>query len=68
MNYIRDNHTETNPINWTFYKIFINLDKNKLPELTKYIQEHNKSEWNIYFEKEFKSAFISFQSYICGKN
>ena len=68
MNYIRDNHIEINPINWTFYKIFMNLDKNKIPELTKYIQEHNKSEWKNYFKKEFESAVISFQSYICGKN
>jgi hypothetical protein len=68
MNYIRDNHIEMNPINWTFYKIFINLNKNKLPELTKYIHEHNKSEWDNYFKKEFESAFILFQSYICGKN
>ena len=68
MNYIRDNHIETNPINWAFYKIFVNLDKNKLPELTKYIQEHDKSERNSYFEKEFDSAFISFNSYLCGKN
>lgn len=68
MNYIRDNKIETTPINLSFYKIFINLDKNKLPELTKYIQEHNKSERNSYFEKEFDSAFTSFNSYLCDKN
>ena len=68
MNYIRDNNITTKPINWEFYKIFVNLDKNKLPELTKHIQEHEKSEWNTYFKKEFESAFISFQSSICGKN
>ena len=68
MNYIRDNNIETTPINKEFYKIFINLDKNKLPELTKYIQEHNKSEQNTYFKKEFDSAFTSFNSYLCGKN
>lgn len=68
MNYIRDKKIEFNPINWEFYKIFINLDKNKLTELTKYIQEYKKSEWKIYFQKKFESAFTSFQSYICGKN
>ena len=68
MNYVRDNHIETNPMNWTFYKVFINLDKNRLPELTKYIQEHNKSEWNAYFNKEFVSAFKLFKSYLCDKN
>ena len=68
MNCIRDNNIWVNPINWEFYKIFINLDKNKLPNLVKYIEEHNKSEWNKYFQKEFETAFISFQSYICGKN
>ncbi len=68
MNYIRDNHIDTNPINWVFYKIFINLDKNKLPESTKYVQENNKSEWDIYFKNEFESAFTSFKSYICEKN
>lgn len=68
MNYIRDNNIETTPINWEFYKIFVNLDKNKLPELTKYIQEHTKSERNTYFQKEFQSAFTSFISYLCGKN
>ncbi len=68
MNYIRDNNIETTPINWEFYKIFVNLDKNRLPELTKYIQEHEKSDWNTYFQKEFKSAFILFNSYLCGKN
>ena len=68
MNYIRDNKIESTPINWEFYKIFVNLDKNKLPELSKYIQEHDKSEWNTYFHKEFNSAFTSFNSYLCGKN
>ena len=68
MNYIRDNKIESTPINWEFYKIFVNLDKNKLPELTKYIQGHNKSERNTYFQKEFDSAFTSFNSYLCGKN
>jgi len=68
MNYIRDNNIELNPINWEFYKIFINLDKNKLPETIKYFQEHNKSERNIYFKKEFDLAFTSFNSYLCGKN
>ena len=46
----------------------MNLDKNKIPELTKYIQEHNKSEQNTYFQKEFDLAFTSFNSYLCGKN
>ena len=68
MNYIRDNKIESTPINWEFYKIFINLDKNKLPELTKYTQEHDKSGRNTYFQKEFQSAFTSFNSYLCGKN
>lgn len=68
MNYIRDNKFETKPINWKFYKIFINLDKNKIPELIKYIQEHDKHEWNLYFQKEFESAFISFNSHLCEKN
>lgn len=68
MNYIRDNNIESNSINWEFYKIFINLDKNKLPELVKYVQEHSKSEWNIYFKNEFESAFTLFNSYLCEKN
>lgn len=68
MNYIRDNNIETLPINWEFYKIFINLDKNKLSDLTKYVQEHDKTERNIYFRKEFQLAFTSFNSYLCGKN
>ena len=68
MNYIRDNKIEITPINWEFYKIFVNLDKNKLPELTKYIQEYSKSERNTYFQKEFQSSFTSFISYLCGKN
>lgn len=68
MNYIRDNNIELTPINWEFYKIFVNLDKNRLPELTKYIQEHQKSERNIYFQKEFESAFTSFNAYLCEKN
>ena len=68
MNYIRNNDIIATPINWNFYKIFVNLDKNKLPDLIKYIQEHTKSEWNTYFEKEFWSAFTSFQSFLCWKN
>ena len=68
MNYIRDNNIITVPINWEFYKIFINLDKNALPKLTKFIQEHNKSEWNKYFYNEFKSAFISLHSFLCWKH
>ena len=68
MNYIRDNSIEQSTINWEFYKIFINLDKNKLPELLKYIQEHNKSEWNAYFANEFESSFTLFKSYLCEKN
>lgn len=67
INYIRDNDIITTPINWEFYKIFINIDKNKLPELTKYIQEHNKSERNEYFQKELQSAFTSLQSFLCSK-
>ena len=68
MNYIRDNNIETTSINWEFYKIFINLDKNKLSELIQYMQEYNKAEWNIYFQKQFESAFTSFKLYLCGKN
>lgn len=68
MNYIRDNNIIHTNINEQFYKIFVNLDKNKIPELTKFIQEHNKSEKNEYFKKEFESAFTSFNSYLCGKN
>lgn len=65
MNYIRDHNITQGPINWQFYKIFINLDKSKLPELIKYIEEHNKFERNPYFQKEFESAFTSFQKYLC---
>ncbi len=67
INYIRDNDITTTPINWEFYKIFINLDKNKLPELTKYIQEHNKSQRDTYFQEQFKSAFTSLQTSLCWK-
>ena len=67
MNYIRDENITTTPINWEFYKIFINLDKNKLPELIEYIKEHNKSEQNMYFQKEFQLAFTSLQSFLCWK-
>ena len=38
MNYIRDNNIITTPINSEFYKVFINLDKNKIPELVKYME------------------------------
>ena len=65
MNYIRDNNIIQTKINWQFHKIFINLDKNKLPELIKYIEEVNKSERNSYFQKEFESAFTSFQKHLC---
>ena len=68
MNYIRDNNLTTTPINWQFYKIFINLNKNSLPETVKYLEEHNKSEQNLYFQKEFQSAFTSFQTFLCWKN
>ena len=68
MNYIRDNKISTTPIKWNFYKIFINLDKNKISELAKYIDEHNKSDRNKHLEKEFHSSFTSFQSYLCSKN
>ena len=67
MNYIRDNNITKTPINSEFYKIFINLDKNKIPELVKYMEWHNKSEQNSYFQQEFKSAFTSFQSFLCWK-
>lgn len=67
MNYVRDNNITHAPINWEFYKIFINLDKNKLSELTKHIEEHNKSQRNRYFQDEFKSAFTSLQSFLCWK-
>lgn len=68
MNYIRDNKIELSPINWEFYKMFVNLDKNKLSELTQYIQTHKKAEWNAHFKKEFELAFTSFQSFLCWKN
>ena len=67
MNYLRDNNIIESPINWEFYKIFINLDKNKLPEITKYMEEHNKLQRNTYFQNEFKSAFTSLQSFLCWK-
>ena len=65
INYIRDNNIIQKPINSQFYKIFVNLDKNKIPILVKYIEEHNKSERNLYFQKEFESAFISLQKDLC---
>ena len=65
MNYIRDHNIINTPINWQFYKIFINLDKNNLPTLIKYIEEHNKSERNLYFQKEFESAFTSLKKHLC---
>jgi len=65
MNYIRDNNISTSPINGEFYKIFVNLDKNKLPNIVKYMEWHNKSELNNYFQKEFQSAFTSLQSSLC---
>lgn len=68
MNYIRDNNIVSTPINWQFYKIFVNLDKNKLPDIIKYSEEHNKSDLNKYLQKEFQSAFTSFQSFLCSKN
>ncbi len=68
MNCIRDNNITISPMNWEFYKIFVNLDKNKLPNLVKYVQEHEKTERNNYFKKEFEFAFTSFQSFLCWKN
>ena len=68
MNEIRDNNIIFTPINWQFYKIFINLDKNKLSDLVKYAEEHNKSDLNKHLQKEFQSAFTSFQSFLCSKN
>ncbi len=67
ISYIRDNDISITPINWQFYKIFINLNKNKIPELIKYIEQHNKHEQNMYISKEFQSVFISFQSFLCWK-
>ena len=68
MNYIRDKNISDTPLNWQFYKIFVNLDKNSLPQLVNYIESHDKSERNWFFQKEFESAFISFQSSLCSKN
>jgi len=65
MNYIRDKDITLTPINWNFYKIFVNLNKNKLPDIVTYIEWHNKSERNDYFQKEFQSAFTSLQSSLC---
>lgn len=67
MNHIRDTNFASNSVNWQFYKIFVNLDKNKLPQLVEFIQNHNKSEQNEYFKNEFQSAFTSFQSFLCWK-
>ena len=53
------------PLNWNYYKIFVNLDKNKLPDIIKYMEWHNKSELNNYFQKEFQWAFTSLQSSLC---
>ena len=46
----------------------INLDKNKLSDLVKYAEKHNKSDLNKHLQKEFQSAFTSFQSFLCSKN
>lgn len=65
MKYIENNDLEKLAINNQYYKIFINLDKNKLADLVHYIEWHQKSEWNWYFEKEFESAFNFFQTFLC---
>ena len=68
MNYIRDNGIEQTPINGQFYKIFINLNKNHLPQMLKIIETNPKSQRNNYFQQQFDSAFTSFQSLLCGRN
>ena len=67
MNYIRDNNIEKVSINGQFYKIFINLNKNELPQMLKIIENNPKSQRNNYFQQQFDSAFISFQSFLCWK-
>ena len=67
MNYIRDNNIENVSINGQFYKIFINLNKNELPQMLKIIENNPKSQRNKYFQQQFDSAFISFQSFLCWK-
>ncbi len=67
MNYIRDKDITHNKINWDYYKIFINLNKNTIPQLVQYIESHQKSDRYLYFQTEFESAFTSFQSSLCYK-
>ena len=67
MNTIKEQDIQQKNINWEFYKIFINLDKSKLPQLIKFIEEHQKTERNTYFQKEFQSSFPSFQKFLCEK-
>ena len=62
---MRDNNIAKTPIGGQFYKIFVNLNKNNLPELINFIETNPKSQWNDYFQEKFKSDFISFQSSLC---
>ena len=65
MKYIENKNLTALKINWQYYKIFVNLDKNKLSELTKFLEWNPKDSRNIYFEKQFESAFSSFQTFLC---
>lgn len=67
MNIIRDSNISTKEINRQYLKVFINLNKNTIPEMFKFIESHTKEEVNLYLESEFKSSFNSFQSFIAWK-
>lgn len=67
MNIIRDESLSTKYINWQYYKIFVNLNKNSIPDFIKFLDQHTKTEGYQYIENEFKSSFNSFQAFLQWK-
>lgn len=57
MNYIRENKLQEQSIGWKYYKIFININKNRVEELSKLIETWDKKYINKKIQQEFANSF-----------
>lgn len=67
MKYLQDYSFQKIAIDGSYYKVFINLNKNTLTFLQQLIQQKDKKKLREWIIKEFQFSFNSFQTYLCKK-
>ncbi len=67
MKYLQESHFTETKIHHTYYKLFLNLNKNMLTELQHFIQQKDKTKIKEYLIKNFQTSFTSFQQFLWKK-